>query len=197
MPFTGQREITSLDFFPVRFMKDGQAMRSEHTMKGRNTFRTIAAGFNHFYYTGLTMVTQPCGCQLQQEAMHSEYVESEVIVNFKMALLRHPSWRPKPNIWKAPPKQDGELHERCAVHYWSDDKKKRVASTEHDYLYEDYYIDKERAIAFRNNEPIFAPIPSGWASNAEMVPEKDVALLAGRVFAFVLRTRSFGELETR
>lgn len=193
LPYKGEREITTLDFFPLRFMKDGQQRLREHTEKGKEIFRTITTGFTHFYYTGLTMTTQPCGCPLQSEPMHQEWIESEVIVDYKTALLRHPSWRPKPNYWKAPPRHEREVQERCRVRYWTDDKRRKLARSEYDYIHDDYHIDKELATSFRNNELIFAPIPSGWASNAEMVPTKDVGLLAGRAFAFVLRTRSFGE----
>lgn len=193
LPFVGEREITSLDFYPVRFMKGGQEKLLDHTELGKETFRTIATGFTHFYYSGLTMVTQPCGCPLQEEPMHQEYIESEVIVDFKAALLRNPSWRPKPTFWKPPPREEGEVQERCPVRYWKDKAHKHLEHREHDYIYDDYYIDRELALVFRSNEQIFSPIPSGWASNAEMVPQKDVGLLAGRAFAFVLRTRSFGE----
>lgn len=194
LPFSGEKEITSLDFYPVRFRKDGQAELLQHTSKGGETFKTIlTTGFKHFYYTGLTTVTQPCGCPLQTEPMHQEFVDSEVIVDFKTSYLRHPSWRPKSNLWKRPPKHDGEVYEAHPVQYWKDAKNKKLASTDHDFIHDDYHIDRELSNNFRNNELIFAPIPSGWASNSEMVPEKDVGLLAGRVFAFVLRTRTFGE----
>lgn len=194
LPFNGEKEIISLDFFPVRFMKDSVERLEEHTVKGGETFKTIiTTGFSHSYYTGLTMITQPCGWQLQAEPMHQEYVESEVIVDFKMALLRHPSWRPKANFWKRPPKHEGEVHERHLVHSWKTaTKKSKLANSQHDYVHDDYHIDKELAATFADNEQIFAPIPSEWGSNAEMVPKKDVGLLAGRAFAFVLRTRSFG-----
>lgn len=93
----------------------------------------------------------------------------------------------------APPKYDDEMYEQHPVNYWSDTKRKKLAYTDHDHIHDDYPVDKERAIIFRNNELIFSPIPSGWASNAEMMPEKDIGLLAGRVFAFVLRARTFGK----
>ncbi|KAK5078921.1 hypothetical protein LTR64_002660 [Lithohypha guttulata] len=94
----------------------------------------------------------------------------------------------------APPKYDDEMYEQHPVKYWSDTKRKKLAYTDHNHIHDDYPVDKERAIIYRNNELIFSPIPSGWASNAEMMPEKDIGLLADRVFAFVLQTRTFGVL---
>lgn len=192
LPFNGERDITSLDFYPVKFMKDVQQGLLLHTEQGKKTFAAIAAGFTHFYYAGLTMVTQPCGCALK-DCPHQEHVESEVVVDFKAALLKHPAWRPRVTLWRPPPKHDGEVHERRPVKHWKDQARKQLDNSLHDYIYDDSRIDRQRSVIFRNQEQIFSPIPSGWASNAEMVPQKDVGLLAGRAFGFVLRTRSFGK----
>jgi hypothetical protein len=193
MPFKGERDITSLDFFPVRFLKTAQHTVKDHFNKGKMVFNNIATSFTHYYYAGPTLVAQPCGCPIQNDPLHQEHVESEVIVDFRMTLIKNPSWRPKPLLWKAPPVERDELQERHPVRYWNDRGRTKLANTEHDHIYDDYHIDRESATTFRNKEQIFAPIPSGWLSNESMVPEKDVLLLPGRVFAFVLRTRAFGK----
>ena len=193
LPYSGERDISSLDFFPVRFLKDGSERVLDHTEQGKKTFAAIAAGFTHFYYAGLTMVTQPCGCSLQETTLHQEWIESEVVVDFKATLLRHPSWRPKATLWSPPPRHESEIREQSAVRYWKDKTHRHLETAQQDFVFDDYVIDRERSLIFKEQEPIFAPVPSGWASNAEMVPQKDVGLLAGRAFGFVLRTRSFGE----
>lgn len=195
MPWIGERDINNLELYPIRYMKNGQERLRDVHERGRANFRTIATGFKHYYYSGLTMVTQPCGCALQKEPMHQEYIESEVIVDYRSTMLKHPSWRPKPAPWKKPPQHDDELQERCCVQYFADIKnQRRVVRTEQEYVHDDHHVDRELSRVFRDHEQILSPVPSGWASNAEMVPEKDVGLLAGRVFAFVLRTRSFSAL---
>lgn len=173
-------------------MKDAHRNLLAHTEQGKKTFAAIAAGFTHFYYAGLTMTTQPCGCALKG-CPHQEYIESEVVVDFKAALLKHPEWRPRVTLWKARPRYDSEVHERCPVKIWKDQARKQLDNSLHDYIYDDSRIDRARSVIFRNDEQVFSPIPSGWASNAEMVPQKDVGLLAGRAFGIVLRTRSFGK----
>lgn len=193
MPFKGERDITSLDFFPIRFLKAAQHTIKEHLTKGKWIFDNITTSFTHYYYAGPTLVVQPCGCPLQKDPVHQEHVESEVIVDFRMTLIKNPAWRPKPVLWKAPPVERRELQERYPVRYWNDSGRAKLKNTEHDHIYDDYYIDNESSTTFRNNEHIFAPIPSGWLSNESMVPEKDICLLPGRVFAFVLRTRTFGK----
>lgn len=194
-PFKGEVEVTSLDFFPLRFMKGGQSSVLNHSNKRKTTFDGIKSGFTHFYYSGPTLVVHPCGCSLQKENLHQEYVESEVIVDFRTTLLENPGWRPKPS-WKPPPieqRERQELQERHAVHYWADRTRTKIAQSERDYVYDDYFVDVEHAATFRNQEPIFNTVPNGGLSNEDTIPEKDVKLLPSRVFGYVLRTRTFGK----
>ena len=191
MPFKGEQDITSLDFFPFRFLKEAQNTMKKHLDAGNETFKKITT-FTHYYYVGPTLVVQPCGCPVQKEPLHQEHVESEIIVDFKTTLIKHPNWRPKPFVWQIPPVERRELQEKTPVRYWNDMTKGKLEHAEHDHIYDDYYIDNERATIFKNNEPIFEPVPSGWLINESMVPERDLLLMPGRVFAFILRTRTFG-----
>jgi hypothetical protein len=193
MPFKGERDITSLDFFPVRFLKAAKGTVKDHLDRGKMIFDSIANSFAQYYYAGSTLGVQPCGCPLQKEPLHQEHVESEIIIDFKTTLIKNPSWRPKPLPWIAPPVEQRELQERYPVQYWNDHGRTKLMNREHDHIYDDYHIDRESTTTFRNNEQIFTPIPADWLSNESMVPEKDVLLLPGRVFGFVLRTRAFGK----
>jgi hypothetical protein len=195
MPFKGERDITALDFYPARYMEMSQQREtlSGHLEKGKVIFDSMARSFTHFFYSGPTLMVHPCGCRLQEGPTIQEHIESEVIVDFKMALRKYPSWQPQREPWKDPVIERRELQETFPVQYWTDHRRTKLESTEYDQVYNDYFIDRERAIIFKNNEQIFAPIPSGWLSNESMVPERDIMLLPGRVFAFVLRTRTFGK----
>lgn len=194
MPYDGERLVTSLDFYPLRFQGAAQRTLQEHIGKGRIVFNSIASSFTHFYYCGPSLLVQPCGCPIKEDAPKQEYIESEVIVDFRNTLMIKSTWRPRPTFWKAPPVDRRDLLETVTVQYWEDSGRRKLNRTEHDQIYDDYYIDEENATSFRDHEQIFAPIPSGWVSNEQWVPEKDVMLLPGRVFGFVLRDRSFGKL---
>lgn len=90
-------------------------------------------------------MVQPCGCPLQDGPAIQEHIESEVIVDFKIALRRHQSWRPQHEPWKAPTVERHELRETFAVQYWIDHRRKRLKNIEHDQIYDDYLIDRESA----------------------------------------------------
>ena len=193
MPFKGERDITALEFYPIRFMNDAQDLVQDHFQKGKMGFDNVNT-FRHYYYSGPTLVAQPCGCPVQNDPLHQEHIESEVIVDFRTTLLKHPAWRPKQFVWKEPPMEQRELQEKYPVRYWRDRGRARLEDTKYEYIYDDHYIDRKSAKIFRNSERIFSPVASGSLSNEKMVPEKDVFLMCGRVFAFVLRTRTFGML---
>ena len=197
LPFEGERDILSFEFFPLRFWKAAQNHLQQHIKDGKNFFDNLAASSAHSYYAGPTLTTQPCGCHIQQDLLHQEQVESEVIVDFKTTLIKNPSWRPNPSMWKDPPAERRELQERYPVRYWNDYDRAKLGNMEHDHVYDDYDIDEKSSLTFKTKELIFAPIPSALVSNASMVPEKDFFLLPGRVFAFVLRTRSYGTYSPR
>jgi len=195
MPFKGERDITSLEFYPARYM---DATHQKETLKaqlekGKVVFDSMARSFTHFFYSGPTLMVRPCGCKIEDGPPIQEHIESEVIVDFKMTLRKYPSWQPPREPWKDPVIERGELEETNPVQYWTDQRRTRLESTEYDQVYNDYFIDRERATIFRDKETIFAPIPSGWLSNESMVPDNDIMLYPGRVFAFVLRTRTFGK----
>ncbi|KAJ9616702.1 hypothetical protein H2200_000421 [Cladophialophora chaetospira] len=196
MPFKGEIDITSLDFYPTRYLgvTQQQEMLQGHLERGKSTFEAMAHSFTHFFYSGPTLMKHPCGCRMQDGPTIQEHIESEVIVDFKMALRKHPSWQPEREPWKDTVIERRELQETFPVQYWNDRGRTKLESTEYDQVYNDYFIDRERAIIFKNNEQIFAPIPSGWIDNKSMLPDKDIKLLPSRVFAFVLRTRTFAPL---
>ena len=193
LPFEGERDITTLDFFPLRYLKNSQEILKDNLDIDKMIYGHMASLYSHYYYVGPTLTTQPCSCPLQKEHIYQEHVESEVIIDFKLTLTEKPEWRPKPTVWKDPPIERREVQERYPVRYWKDVERVKLENSQHDQIYNDHYVDRESALLFRSNEQIYKPLPSPTISNASMVAEKDLALLAGRVFAFVLRTRTFGK----
>ena len=192
-PFYGEVDVTSLDFYPARFLEAVPEQRTldENIHKGRIVYENMTHSFTHFFYSGPVLMVHPCGCKMNNGPAIQEHIESEVIVDFKQALRKHPTWMPQREPWKEPVAQLEEVIENSKVTYWLNDKRKKQKRTELDQVHDDYAIDRERALTYQNEEAIFAPIPGGWNSNERMVADRDVILMPGRVYAFVLRTRTF------
>ena len=189
LPFDGEKDIVSLGFFPTRFLDPSRNTLTSHIDKGGLIFDNIATAFIHYYYSGPVLTNQPCGCEFDA-SLHQEHIESEVIVDFRMTLARNPTWRPKFVMWNTLEADQHELHERKQVQYWNGSATKQLLYSDRDIVHDDSQIDLERAYAFKNSEEIFQPIPSAWLSSESVIPEKDAALLPGRVFAYVLRNRA-------
>ena len=191
-PFQGEREITSLDFFPARFLESSRSKITEHLRNGKIVFGDIASTYTQYYYSGPSLTSHPCGCAFDA-TLHQEHIESEVIVDFRVTMARHPDWRPKFKPWKMIAADRCEFYEIKPVQYWSDFEKGELFSSDRDVVYDDSQIDVERALTFKKSEKIFESIPSSWIGNESIIENRDVSLLPFRVFAFVLRTRTFGE----
>ena len=194
-PFTGTRTITSLDFYPVRFQPDFQKIIQDHIEKGWEVYKSITEVHTHAYYAGPTLTAQPCGCSIKTDPPKSEYVESEVIMDFRTTLRANPSWRPATMSFKPPPIDPDrpDLLNPNPARSWITTKS-AVPRVLADYIYDDYQIDEERAEIFRKQESIFSPISTGMVTNQELVSAKNMMILAGRVFGYVLKTRTFGRL---
>jgi hypothetical protein len=113
-----------------------------------------------------------------------------------VTLLHNPSWRPKPDQCKISPLHEYERETEYSLGRRNeDDGSERFEGPDHgSSVLDDDFVDEEKAKTFNKTEKIFSPVPRGWESNESMVPEADPGLLCGRVFAFVLRTRTFGRL---
>lgn len=194
MPFDGEIPITSLDFYPVKYANDGSQVIDSVGRQGQRIFESLSRRSTHYYYTGPTLVVHPCGCPIKGDTLTQEHIESEVIVDFATSLLSFPSWRPRATLWQPPVKP--RRQEESVTRHWMDQTQKASLGETYDKVFDDYSIDLQRAINFREQELIFAPVPSEWLSNRSRVPEKDVTLLTYRGFAFVLRTRTFGKFNS-
>ena len=182
MPFTGKRQITTLEFYPIRFQPDSQKTMQDHTEKGWEIYRSITETHSHYYYAGPTLTAQPCGCSIKTDPPASEYVESEVIVDFRTTLMAKPSWRPETMGFQPPP-IDPERRDLLIPNQerlWVNSNKTAVPRLARDNIYDDYLIDEERAEVFRDQAKIFSPVANGTVGNQEQVSARSMCLLPGR-----------------
>lgn len=164
-PYKGEKEITSLEFYPIRFLskEEHQTRFKGNLERGKMVLDAIVNSSSPFFYSGPTLMVQPCGCKYEDGPTVQETIDSEVIVDFKLGLRRHPNWGPKREPWRPPVQKRDELHETTPVQYFN--KAGALTQVQYDQVHNDYVIDREEAVLFNHKEKIFAPIPSGWISN--------------------------------
>ena len=86
-PFYGERDITSLECYPLEFHPEHQTLLEAQSRSGAIFKSCIADSIRHLYYTGWTPITgilaECLTDEKGEEIRYPEYIESEVVIDFK------------------------------------------------------------------------------------------------------------------
>lgn len=176
--FDGERAITSLEVYPLRFAKTdgGGAFRQRLIDRGR-MFLDVA-GVKHMHYNGLTLNAR-------------DEVDSQVVVDFEEAFLAkdNSDWRPDVEELIGQSKLSKDDDEKCRaeccrgenIHDDDDAETKRSRDYMGSLIPED-----------RNGEPSVA-IYTRSLEGKNTLADDELLITTYRVFGFVLRSRKWGK----
>ncbi|KAJ4184113.1 hypothetical protein NW767_013337 [Fusarium falciforme] len=204
--FNGERDITSLKCYPLEFHPNYAALLEEQRKLGQTFKSCIAESVRHLYYSGWTFITgireEPLVDDKGEIIKYPEYVESEVVIDFKETLRNYPQWETsvgecetQDTSWETTGYAEMELR------VWEEypnglDSSRRFRSeaflilSREDTLYHreakewadnDRFIVGDGAIAIKDDE---------WT-------DEELAILPKRLFGYVLRERRFARLEVQ
>ncbi|KAI1179267.1 P-loop containing nucleoside triphosphate hydrolase protein [Nemania sp. FL0916] len=95
--FTGLKDVTELACFPLQFHKNHEFILKEQTEAGLLFNRAISEHVQHLYHSGWTFVTGIMAETLEDDKgsniRYSEYIESDVVIDFKETLRTFPQWQ--------------------------------------------------------------------------------------------------------
>ncbi|KAH8878821.1 P-loop containing nucleoside triphosphate hydrolase protein, partial [Thozetella sp. PMI_491] len=201
-PYHGERPIDTLKIFPIRFVANHQEQLRFMTGHGRHFIRTLKT--RHATYNWWTITKSPRGNPTTDAEgnilKRSEYIDSEVIVDFVEAFQTNPSWKPTPSILKAEsdPDQTTAL-DPFLINWWSDRERTKLL-----YQTDEVVVLRSAATSYERNvnlgrDPFLVHVRENDKNNrlttAEYLTEQDMALLPSRLFAYVLRDRRFVQLD--
>lgn len=202
--FYGERDITSLECYPLEFQSGYETLLDEQSQFGQVFKSCIADSVRHLYYTGWTPIAGIRAESLTddkgEEIRYPEYIESEVVIDFKEALRNHPQWETDVGdsydfgtSWYA--ERDHDIHPLIWEEYPTASDGSRGSYMEHrpiltrdDISYSlasKKYTDSDRFIAGKAGV------------NDEIWSKEDLALLPKRLFGYVLRERRFARLDVK
>lgn len=178
-PFEGSQPVSALPVFPFDVaVKDNLLDRQQLLRRGQQFMESTK--ICHRYYSGRSESRTPSGVKLAEHtteaaanvALYSERIDSEVIVDFERALQEVPEWRPGTAFF--------------SPHVMDINECGNVIE-----------IDRDNAWDARLTEEFMEPEERKWhrweKQGLGPESEEDILLLPGRVFAFVLRTRRWGQ----
>lgn len=189
--FEGEKDIQSLDIYPVRFAQDHQRILQELDDQGRLFQKCISE--KYLSYKGWTI----------GDYDYPEYIDSDVIVDFVEALKAHPRWS---TISHIPALHDGEDNHSVMADdvlgtIWTDKERTQVAANFQDAIYTGAPIDtKERNVNLKTDKFLSGQRerrrnPDGISSGE--LEDEDFVLFPRRLFAYSLQDRKFVPVDIR
>ena len=222
-PHAGEKTISSLPVYPVRFLRDAAGTLAQHQTIGENFQRYIVE--KHAYYEGWTLQCTPAGQPITSVKNHREYIHSEVIIDF-IECFQVNSWRPPfedltsadltPDSWqerREDPAIFYSFEEPVTGHYstmledlhsrrdWEEidrptGERRRFYSSA--YLTVMTQIGNDVCLRERNDYVAGNKFLMGPENNArDRPPAEDVCLLPPRMVAYALRSRRFIQADIR
>ena len=192
-PFEGERDITTLDIYPLRFANNPENLLDTWRARGE-AFREYMT-FKHKYYTGTSLVCHPNGTRPQQDEFpkHVETIDSQVVVDFSETLQTNSGWTPSLIGVAMMPTAPRETQENYPTAYWKDLDQRQLDHYGDDHFYLDRRIDIKLMEDYTEHDQLLKDVPDKDLTEKGKLREIDLILLPNRVFAFVLRNRKFGK----
>ncbi|KAF4827775.1 putative cell division cycle ATPase [Colletotrichum tropicale] len=200
--FDGERDITSLGCYPLEFDSKGAKILEEQKVSGERFKSCLTGKWKHFFYLGWTFITGLRGEFLEDEKgnfiQHPEYIESEIVVDFKETLQSYPGWETEQlaqslarNNWD----WDGSAQNQLRI--WEEDRKGSHGRRRYRVVYSPILIEESelyrREADKWQEQDVFLSGKADFKSKDWSA--EDLALLPKRVFAYVLRERRFARLD--
>lgn len=194
LPFLGERDIISLQCYPLRYALKADQMKSRWKARGE-AFREYTA-FKYRYYIGKTLTCAPDGYRGPEGVYpkHAEQIDGQVVIDFGEALAAHLGWRTSGSELQFPPDDAaGELSEDYPTRYWKDIHRKVLDEEIDDDIYEDEHIDTKLLKDFVESDPLLRDHEQTSPAGDIALEEDHLVLLSNRVFAFVMKNRKWGK----
>lgn len=196
--FEGEKEITKLPVYPLRFHKEHPHFLRELKDRGQRFREIVSSGNPTLAYHGWTITKDPAGRDIASKPGEAtawpEFVESDVIVDFNEAFQVYPWWKPAfQQFPEAESFYPTATRDEFPIIEWSDRSRFRQFATTEEIVIE---YDGVRELEWAKFIETDAFIGQDEASDplghlAQDLTEDDLALLPSRLFAYALRSRSF------
>ncbi|KAI0512584.1 hypothetical protein F5B22DRAFT_637640 [Xylaria bambusicola] len=203
--FEGEREISKLPVYPLRFHKDHQCLLKELQERGQRFRDIVSSGNSNLSYHGWTLTKDPSGRDIaarpgQEATVWPEYIESDVIVDFNEAFQVHPWWKPAfRHFPEAESFYPTTTRDEFPIIEWSDRSRFRQFASREETVVE---YDGVRELEWAKFTETDAFISQGESSEplahlTQTLSPGDLALLPARLFVYALRSRAFINADIR
>ncbi|KAF3180901.1 hypothetical protein TWF225_009220 [Orbilia oligospora] len=186
--WAGEKEITSLDVYPIRYCKQPDVILADLKDRGKRFQACIER--RHLYYEGWTMADDSNGLKENHIDSLPQHVESDVIVDFLETLQSNPSWKPEHATLKLHPDDYPIGEDSMVIFEWLDAKGGRQEIQERT-LRNDSVVDRQQEEYIKSN-PFLLTVLNGLDPE---ITENEYILLPRRLLVYILRERKFAKID--
>ncbi|KAH8904635.1 P-loop containing nucleoside triphosphate hydrolase protein [Coniochaeta sp. PMI_546] len=190
--FDGEKEIRSLEVYPIRFASGSEAMIEESHELGKKFTECIEQ--QHVSYKAWTLLTDPTGRYAYnkgKKVTSPEFVDGDVIINFQEAFNAQPMWRYNYGLesteWSS---EVLTIRDKFPILLWSDASRSKLLFEWPNIVVSDDDISWIEGTAFGRQDPY-------GTGGLEKPREDDLVLLPRRLCGYGLRERKFFFLDVK
>ncbi|KAM0541469.1 hypothetical protein ACHAPJ_013234 [Fusarium lateritium] len=192
--FDGEKDITKLDIYPVRFENDYQDTL-QHLQERGQRFQNLLQTHVAVQHDGWTLTHTPGGGLIDEEAGDkSEYIDSDVIIDFQEAYQVHSAWKPAFGNYILNQFEPSVEDDNFAIIQWSGpDRSKTIRTTKEVVI----QLDEVGSLEWNQLAATDDFLIDEEVRTVETDPTKqkftldDLALLPARLMVYSLRQRRF------
>ncbi|RYP80724.1 hypothetical protein DL769_002321 [Monosporascus sp. CRB-8-3] len=207
--FPGEREIDSLEVYPVRYRENHEQFLESLKSQGQRFQRFLNPSDRHQAYNGWTLTRNPpfdttdAEYEILQDEnrdpmRHPDYVESDVIVDMAEAYQTNPDWRPrfhKPTLSKSIRWQTAD--DEMQIQQWFDGTRTKLSFSSPEIIQIADGVEMWQRRENLNVDMFLRQRTKGTRTYEnkpnvlELREREDLVLLPKRMFAYALRERRF------
>ncbi|KAK3326169.1 hypothetical protein B0H66DRAFT_550207 [Apodospora peruviana] len=191
--FDGLKDVRKLEVYPLRFAPDAQALLAEQRELGQRYDECIKQ--RHVSYKAWTLLTDPMGNYCVdakgKKVRNPEFIDGDVIIDFKEAFNAFPSWKYFPYqdlfMWES---RIETRSDQFPIFLWSDTSRTKLL-----FSWPHVVVSKDD-IGFLEGSPFRQKQPYGL-SGLDKPLDKDLAIIPRRLYGYALRERKFVLLDVK
>lgn len=211
-PFDGEKDITKLNVYPIRFQRDSDNIINGLRDRGKRFQQLMEYQHRAIEHEGWTLLHDPNGYRLAgpdpTKKIVSEYIASDVIIDFEEAYQRHPMWKPFTSQYTSDPWSPSVKPDLFPLIQWSSTGRSHELSRITEVVVEDDDVDELEWYKFAKTDNFIvdpeAKLEAGGVPRkyegedaGQEFTDEDLALLPGRLFVYSLRDRKFVNADIR
>lgn len=209
--YEGERDVTSLPVYPIRFVKDSEQLMQRLRTRGKRFQSLVSQAHPTMSYVGWTLIQdpseEPIKSHLNKPITFPEHIDSDVVIYFREAYQTWPPWEPKFfSLFDTFDHKPTSTNYEFAIVRWADRGRSKQMGKNYEMVVHRDGIEGVKAsemadsgdfLVLTRGKLVVADYRFNLPSGRQDLSSEDLTLLPSRVFVYSLRDRKFVNADIR